>query len=752
MSESLLTDAVKGEIQRAYRAWLEARGFRPRRGQREMIAAVARTIAGEAVRAAAGDGARDSSGDGARNSSGDAGRNSSGHAFRNSSGDAFRNPSGDAGRISSGHAFRILAVEAGTGTGKTAGYCLPAIPLAQALGKRVVISTATVALQEQVVLRDLPDLERSSGLRFSFALAKGRGRYVCLKRLDDRLRGGGQTEIPLLDVGPTDGLATWQAMLDAFAGRRWDGELDSWTDGVDDQVWRGVTTDHRGCANNRCSFFKQCPFFKARAGLDGVDVIVANHDLVLADLALGGGAVLPEPEDCIYVFDEAHHLPDKTQQHFASSARLLSACTWLEGLATVLGSMAQRFGRPDVLVDLATRVGGHTAAAQQALRELHAGVDGLPFQPRDEALETYRFPLGAIPDDLATLAATAARPLRELHDVLERAHQLLQDVLAGEVQWQGGFEAEDWLPVVGQQLARAAATLALLAEYGGAGAADGVHARWVNRYENDVELVSAPIEPGRLLATHLWSRCFAAICTSATLTAQGRFDRFFERVGLDDPPALRIASPFDYPAIATFAVPRMRTEPRDFAAHSAEIAELLPRLLEGERSALVLFTSWRQLREVLRQLPAGLVARLKVQGDGSKQALLAAHRAAVDAGEASCLVGLASFAEGVDLPDDYCRHVIIAKLPFAVPDDPIDEAMAEWAEAQGRNAFFEIAVPDAALRLVQACGRLIRHEGDWGRITLLDRRIVNKRYGRALLESLPPYRMELDQEIRSARS
>ena len=166
-------------------------------------------------------------------------------------------------------------------------------------------------------------------------------------------------------------------------------------------------------------------------------------------------------------------------------------------------------------------------------------------------------------------------------------------------------------------------------------------------------------------------------------------------------------------------------------------------MLTPEPSGLVLFTSWRQLHEVLRQLPDEFAGKLQVQGEGSKQALLETHRAAVDAGEASYLVGLASFAEGVDLPDDYCRHVVIVKLPFAVPDDPVDQAMAEWAESQGRNPFYEISVPDAALRLVQACGRLIRHEADHGRITLLDRRILTKRYGRALLESLPPYRMQL---------
>ena len=692
MTDSSLTEALKGEIQRAYRAWLDAKGFRPRRGQREMVAAVARTLTGAPP--------------------------------------------------------RLLAVEAGTGTGKTAGYCLPAIPLAQALGKRVVISTATVALQEQVVLRDLPDLERHSGLKFTYALAKGRGRYLCLKRLDERLRQHDQGEIPLFEsAASVDAQGTYQVMLDAFATRRWDGELDSWTEGVDDTVWRTLTTDHRGCANNRCSFFKQCPFFKARASLEGIDLIVANHDLVLADLSLGGGAVLPEPEECIYVFDEAHHLPEKTQQHFAASARVLAACTWAEGLATVLGSMAQRFGRPDALVDLATRVAEFGDQSQQALRTLYASADQLPFQARDEQLETHRFPMGKVPDAFEQLARDAAEPVRGLRDLLERTHSLLQDVLAGEVQWQGGFEAEDWLPVVGQHLSRASSILAVLIQYGVPAEGDGMYARWVNRHESDLELVSAPIEPGRLLAEHLWSRCYAGICTSATLTALGRFTRFFERVGLHDIPALQIQSPFDYPNIATFSVPRMQADPRDFQAHSDEVAKLLPLLLANERSGLVLFTSWRQLREVVRQSPDTLVARLQIQGDGSKQALLAAHRAAVDAGEQSYIIGLASFAEGVDLPDDYCRHVVIVKLPFAVPDDPIDQAMAEWAEAQGRNAFFDIAVPDAALKLVQACGRLIRHEGDHGRITLLDRRIVSKRYGRALLDSLPAFRLDLDLDL-----
>ena len=525
-----LSDKNKQAIQDSYRAWLEARAFRPRRGQREMVAQIARTLAGEAP--------------------------------------------------------RIVALEAGTGTGKTAAYCIAAIPLGKALDKTVVISTATVALQEQVALRDLPDLGRHAQLDFSFALAKGRGRYVCLKRLDDQLKygaaGNSQTEIPLFDATP-DGAELYPALLSAFADKSWDGERDSWSEAIDDGLWRGVTTDHRGCSNNKCSFFRQCPFFQARGRLDGVDVIVANHDLVLSDLSLGGGAVLPEPEDCIYIIDEAHHLPEKTQQHFSSSARIRSAGDWVDNVATVLGSLTQRFSRPDALVSLAANATHHGGEFASAMTEVGEVVAQLDFVPRDDTLAVHRFPHGVVPPALRVSAKAALAPLSELADDIGKAHELLQQAFAGELGWERGFEAEDWLPVVGQLQTRALATMALLADYAdakaGAEESAAAHARWANDHGSDFELVSAPIQPGALLTDALWSRCFAAVCTSATLTAAGRFNRFLERTGLQDITTQRIPSPFDFPSIASFTVPAMESDPRDFQAHTAEVTALLPKLL-----------------------------------------------------------------------------------------------------------------------------------------------------------------------------
>ena len=682
----LLSEDLKDAIQSAYRAWLSARGFAARRGQREMIAYVAKALTGEAP--------------------------------------------------------RMAVIEAGTGTGKTAAYAIAAIPTAKALGKTVILSTATVALQEQVTINDIPDLKENAGLKFSVSLAKGRGRYLCLKRLDDHLKYTGQQDLALFEIGSSDHAALFQAMLDRFGQGEWDGELDSWSEELPDGAWGAVTTDHRGCANNRCAFFKQCPFFKARATLDDADVIVANHDLVLADLALGGGAVLPEPEDCIYILDEAHHLADKTQNHFSAQARLNGTLQWLEHVTTVLGTLTQRFSQPDALVNISTSVAVEVGTLRERIEAFADGLTALEFEVRDEELETHRFPMGDVPDDLRELAGAALPHLGKLAESIERAHELVNGAVAGEVIWENGHEAEDWLVPVGQLQTRALGTLALFEDY--ARDSEYLHARWINRTAMDLEVVSAPIEPGHILAEVLWDRAFGAICTSATLTALGRFDRFMERSGLPSQVMrVKIPSPFDFPNIATFHVPPMVSDPRDFDAHTEEITRLLPELMGHAPSALVLFTSWRQLNAVVKGLPDDLNDRLLVQGESAKQVLLKEHRRRIDAGEASYLLGLASFSEGVDLPDDYCRHVIIIKIPFAVPDDPIDRAMAEWAESRGRNAFYEISVPDAALKLVQACGRLIRHEHDHGRITMLDNRIVKQRYGRALLESLPPYDYQL---------
>lgn len=244
-----------------------------------------------------------------------------------------------------------------------------------------------------------------------------------------------------------------------------------------------------------------------------------------------------------------------------------------------------------------------------------------------------------------------------------------------------------------------------------------------------------PFQPGRprgqaadTLRQYLWHSAFAALVTSATITALGRFDRFSHRAGLPKNAVCTLApSPFRYAESGVLRIPDHGADPRDNAGHSASIIEHL-----------------RQMLDVFAGLPAAFRERVLVQGDLSKQELIRQHRARVDNGEPSVIFGLASFAEGVDLPGKYCEHVVIAKIPFAVPDDPVEAALSEWIERNGGNPFMEIAVPDACLRLVQACGRLLRTEQDTGTVTLLDRRLVTQRYGKAILNALPPFRREIE--------
>lgn len=708
-SSSELTDELKDAIQTGYRAWLGERGFRPRRGQRQMIAEIARALT------------RDSE--------------------------------------------RVCVVEAGTGTGKTVAYCLAAIPIALAAGKRVVIATATVALQEQVVLRDLPDLQKNAGLEFQFALAKGRGRYLCVARLDDRISFDHAREAPLFEPPKRGDLSTYRRLRSAFASNKWDGDRDSWQDGVENRLWAPITNDSAGCSAGRCRHYHNCAFFNARHRLADADVVVANHDLLLADLRLGGGVVLPPPQDTVFVLDEAHHLPEKTRDHFTARARLRASLDWLEQVADNVETMGRRFNRPREVQRAAERLAKDAGEMRSLLGDVEALVRQLPFEGGEgnpsrgraqlkgartgrsvqEIARTHRFPLGEVPSELAELAAPLGDAFASCGDVLEDLRQALEQVLAGDLAWENAAFAEAWLPVMANLAGRAAGGRELFRDYA-AGSTQA--ARWATRlaFESgeDFELTTAPLDPGGILQETLWKGCHAAVATSATLCALGTFDSFLEKSGIASGAALvRIPSPFDFPNIATFSVPAMRSDPRDADAHTEELAALLPDLLALEPSALALFTSWRQFRLVTEALPENVLQHCLLQDAAAKRQLLADHRAAVDAGEPSYLFGLASFAEGLDLPGDYCRHVILAKLPFAVPDNPVDEALAEWLGAQGRNPFFDLTVPETSLRLVQACGRLIRHESDRGRITVLDRRLVTQRYGESLLAALPPYRLEL---------
>jgi len=714
----MLSTELKSQIQGAYTRFLEAKGLKPRYGQRLMIAEVAKVL-----------GAIETDEEGRREGE----------------------PA-------------VVAVEAGTGTGKTVAYSLAAIPTARAAGKRLVIATATVALQEQIVNKDLPDLMRNSGLNFSFALAKGRGRYLCLSKLDVLLQEG-QAQSATAQLFEEEGFGIdvdevsqklFNSMIEKLAGNRWDGDRDAWPEALEDPVWARLTTDHSQCTGRHCPNFQQCSFYKAREGMTKVDVIVTNHDMVLADLALGGGAVLPDPRDTLYVFDEGHHLPDKAIGHFAHFTRLRSTADWLGQIEKNLTKLLAQHplpgelgrlieGVPELARELRTQQQFMFSACEQ-VADFKAGED---MEGRERP--RHRFVGGLVPEHLRELGLELKKGFAKLNDVFTRLAELLKEAMDGEATVGiASHQAEEWYPLFGSLLVRAQGNWELWTAFTVEDPQDSPPmARWLTLAESgalyDIEVNASPILAAETLRRNLWHVAYGALVTSATLTALNSFDRFRMRAGLPRNAVTAVVpSPFHHADAGVLRVPDLKADPREAAAHTTAIVRELPRLVEGARGTLVLFSSRRQMQDVFDGLDREWRRRVLIQGNLSKQETLNKHKARVDDGETSVLFGLASFAEGVDLPGAYCEHVIIAKIPFAVPDDPVEAALAEWIEARGGNPFMEIAVPDASLRLVQACGRLLRTEQDRGQITLLDRRVVTQRYGKAILNALPPFRREIE--------
>jgi ATP-dependent DNA helicase DinG len=363
--------------------------------------------------------------------------------------------------------------------------------------------------------------------------------------------------------------------------------------------------------------------------------------------------------------------------------------------------------------------------------------------------QQLRFEHGLVPPALIPVAASIVGHFEKMASGLARMEAQLEDALEDDFVGIDKGDIETWHINLGGMLGRAESNLALWRDYAVSGEGESPpRARWINLLNSGgqfgFELRCSPVLAADILEECLWSRAAGVVITSATITALNSFERFILHSGAPREGNFKVvASPFDY-ANAIFTVPAMDCDPGDAQAHTDALIEQLPQILDPEEGSLVLFSSRRQMLDVYQGVSAELGEKLLMQGDYSKQEILRRHRQAVDDGNGSVIFGLASFAEGVDLPGDYCRHVVIAKIPFAVPDSPLEAALAEWVEAQGRNAFMEISVPDAALRLVQASGRLLRTEQDTGRVTLMDRRIVTRRYGRSILDSLPPFKRQLD--------
>lgn len=647
----------------------------------------------------------------------------------------------------------ITVIQAGTGVGKSAAYLSTTVALALALKTRVLISTATVALQEQLMSKDLPALAAVLDTPFAYALAKGRGRYVCKLKLERLVGlGGDDADADLFeaDAGASPRAAfarppqgedpqerrskLYESLAIALAGNQWDGDRDTLAEQPEPRDWSAVAAERHTCTARHCPRFRECSYYQARIQLAEANVIVANHDLVLASL---GRKALPELDNCLLVFDEGHHLPAVALDQFAS-AMDLSNLRWLDKLPKALYEVSEKLQLVPAQ-DVAT-------LAQQLKVALHdvgrilmdlltvstAGYDAV-----------HRFPNGVLPDDLRDPMTLIQGHAAGLSKVLE--------ALGAEVKLRAKEDPTQAascsllyarLGQLAPKLGSVVQTSGLLLEHG-----PQPLAKWL-KSDTSSGLVmltahACPIVPGDLLRQCLWSQVRGAVITSASLTTCGSFDYFLQEAGLVNNPAvsaLEVASPFNYRTQGELIVVETAADPKNVEAYTREmVAELLADLGQVGHGALVLFTSRVQMKAAVDALDTALRQVVLVQGQMARGRLLAAHQARVEAGLPAVIFGLQSFGEGLDLPGKLCETVFIAKLPFSPPSDPVEEARAEWLKSVGRDPFSELVVPATGIRLLQWTGRAIRTEDDHATVICYDRRLLRLAFGRRLLQGLPPY-------------
>ena len=642
----------------------------------------------------------------------------------------------------------IAVIQAGTGVGKSAAYASTAIAMALERKTRVLISTATVALQEQLMQKDLPALAAAMDQPFAYALAKGRGRYVCKLKLE-RLVGVGGVDEDLFEEEQTapHGAAheaqeerrmrLYEHMANLLANGRWDGDRDALNDAPEASDWSTVAAERHSCTARHCPRYRECSYYQARTKLAEANVIVANHDLVLASL---GMKTLPELDNCLVIFDEGHHLPAVALDQF-SSAMDLSGLRWLDKLPKILTEVSaslQLTLTEDVATVASQLKGALQQLARMALDLVHASTQG-----KDG---TLRFAHGVLPQALTEPVALIHAQAGGLSKALEALGAEVKAV-AKEDPAKALQCAQLYAKLGGlsPRLGSVVGTAALLLEHGAQPLAKWLQCESESGYLN-ISAHACPIVPGDLLRQFLWSQVRGAVVTSASLTSCGSFDYFLNEAGLSNKPyvtALEVSSPFDNTAQGTLTVVHTLAEPKNAEAYTAEMVEyLMQDLAQVQRGALVLFTSRAQMRSAVDALPGALRDCVLVQGVMSRTRLLATHMARVEAGFASVLFGLQSFGEGLDLPGALCETVLIAKLPFAPPSDPVDEARAEWLRSVGRDPFNELVIPATGIKLLQWTGRAIRTEDDRAQVICYDKRLTTQAYGRRMLGGLPPYRLE----------
>ncbi len=599
--------------------------------------------------------------------------------------------------ISSEKKYKINLIEAPTGTGKSLGYLIPLLSIPN--NKKIIVSTGMISLQEQLFFKDIPLLQKIIG-PFTASLAKGRKRYVCPEKLKDN----------------AENYPTIQQWAKNYTSNTWNGQSETLLepDDVKKKMWPIVSVDSKTCKGDACPSFEVCPYHNAKEEWKNSKVIIINHDLLLSDIKYGGGT-FGNPEDIIYVIDEAHHFPGKA----TGTASIDFHLGVLNDVQKYIDKHLPHYKNDKHYKTLKTE--------QKTWNDFWASYTKniQKYKPLfiTETLRSVSSPVWKS----ASSILENVMPWIELHfknlknrasewNHIDECGQLLskiENMIANETLWEEAFDPKK--PPI---------------------------ARWIESDGYNLRGVQEPTIASDFLAKKFFSQAYMVVMTSATMRSIGGFQWFKERCGISGfkPTELVLSSPFDFPKQGTFHVVQ---HPFDVnkEEYSTYLQNTVHQLLqEGQKGVLVLFTSQKLMNDVYSHIK-DIHPNILVQYSMPTQLLVKNHKMNIDLGQRSILMGTMSFMEGLDLPGEYCTRVILTKLPFSAGDSPAEKVLAEWLEVNGRNSFREMILPEAGINFVQACGRLIRRESDHGDFILLDNRVTTKAtaYGNALLKLAPTW-------------
>ncbi|MBC8737252.1 hypothetical protein F6X40_10575 [Paraburkholderia sp. UCT31] len=652
-----------------------------------------------------------------------------------------------------------LAAEAPTGTGKTIAYLVGGVSAVKRLESAVageempiVVATATVGLQTQILASDLPKLMEAGVIaQGSAVIAKGRGRYFCILSAERLLAG--EVENMQYDIFDpesnvkVDGIDEIREMSSAWHTAAWKGDIDTY--GHKRPVfWATVQASSDTCIGPRCDFYEDCPYFEDRRRLAKAKVVIANHDLVLADLS----AQMSDQETVfpfnryILLVDEAHHLPSKAMEAGAANDNL---CETLEKLPAVAAAAKKFFVNGEFAKFLDSKgITTYDFDISRTQTLLRNAIDLIRQISVDPDSRTKRFTKGQVPESLRLPLAELLSELGSLKDNVAKAASSLKssnlanrDARFKPMVAEALYEAS----MVNGILSSAWQALRLFTE-------QSEIVRWVHHTETDAWLFASPVEGDKILTELMWKNPRVRVALlSATLKDLEGFERFRMRSGLPQE-ARTFAMPHSFPYQENLLVvyDTMKNTPargtRD--EYIKELQTAMPSEINPGEGTLIVFTSKQLMNAVVPALRKKFGDRVLCQGEMGIKQLLVEHKGRIDAGGGSILAGLATVAEGLDLPGAYCTHVMITGIPFAVPTNPVEE---ERAEQLGNDYFNKHSLPDAFVKLTQMVGRLMRRETDRGRITIFDKRLVETKYGWKLMRALPDFRKKRKSTLVAAQ-